>query len=475
MSILPFLSWHPSRTSFRLLGALAIPVIGIHAREPDAGSKPAISRSVAVNRVSETPDYVHSLGREVGVYGWDSLKNVDWLDFGVESRTRYENRSRDYATPKLLTDDALVTRNLVYLGVRRVLDPLRFAIEFEDSRRFLSDRAANPNIENHAELLQGYAQLYFNHAFGNAPLSLSLGRMSFDSTDRRLVERTRNRNALAAYDGVRLRLGDANAPWEVDAFAMRPVVRNVDALDHSSSKSTLYGVTAYLRQLSPHLVLEPYWLWLDQRQQNDPTQRKNLHTFGFHAFGQWGARSAWDYDVNLAGQLGEVRGLDHRAGAAHLETGYTWDRELKPRLALWLNYASGDRNPKDGRDERFDPLFGDTFSFYGYSGYFSWQNMISPALHLSIRPAKGVKCEVIYRAIWLESDTDAWVRANRRDSTGRSGSYVGQETDARVIWQVCERFELDLAYAHFFPGSFTNRTGPATGSDFVQIAATLRF
>ncbi|MEO6741857.1 MAG: alginate export family protein [Chthoniobacteraceae bacterium] len=445
------------------------------ADERDGRFNSATSRSVGVNRVSEKPDYVHPLGEEAGPSGRASLKDWNWLEVGIESRTRYEDRSRDYTTLKLTTDDALVTRNLVYLGIRHALDPLRFAVEFEDSRRFLSDRASNGNIEDHAELLQGYAQLHFDHAFGNAPLSLSLGRMSFDSIDRRLVERTRNRNALAAYDGLRLRLGDANAPWEVDAFAMRPVDRNVDALDHSSAKSTLYGVTAYLRQISPHLVLEPYWLWLDQRREIDPSLRKNLHTFGFHAFGQWGRRSAWDYDVDLAGQLGSVGKLDHRAGAAHLETGYTWDAEWKPRLGLWFNYASGDRNPKDGTDERFDPLFGDTFSFYGYSGYFSWQNMISPALHLSIRPAKGVKCEVIHRAVWLASDTDSWVRANRRDSTGRSGSYVGQETDARVIWQVCERFELDLAYAHFFPGSFTNRTGPAPGSDFVQIAATLKF
>jgi hypothetical protein len=299
--------------------------------------------------------------------------------------------------------------------------------------------------------------------------------MCFDCIDRRLIERTRNRNAMTAFDGIRLRIGDENARWEVDAFAMRPVNRNVEDLDHSSVKSTLYGITTYLRGLSPHLVIEPYWLWLDQRRQSDITLRRNLHTFGFHAFGRWGERGAWDYDVSLAGQLGTSGGLDHRAGAAHVEAGYTWTAPWKPRLALWFNYASGDRNPKDGTDERFDSLFGDNFSFYSYAGYFTWQNIVNPAVRLSFQPTKKLKCELIHRAIWLASDTDAWVRANRRDSTGRSGNYVGQETDARVILQVCPSLDIDMAYAHFFPGSFVTRTGTSPQGDFVQIAATLRF
>ena len=171
----------------------------------------------------------------------------------------------------------------------------------------------------------------------------------------------------------------------------------------------------------------------------------------------------------MPGQFGEASGLDHRAAAAHLETGYTWASDWKPRLALWFNYATGDRHPTDHRSQRFDSLYGDNYSFYSYASYLTWQNTINPALRLSFAPVKQVKCELIHRAIWLASDTDAWIRADRRDPTGSSGSYIGQETDARIVWQVCENFDLDLAYAHFFPGSFVNKTGASPASDFVQI------
>lgn len=459
------------QTSLLFLAAVVVPQAIIAgtptapAPAPDTSFKPLITRSVAENRSPFVPEYAHPLSNE-----------VNWLDVGVESRTRYEQRWHDYTTASLRTDDALVTRNFAYLGIRQALDPLRLVVEMEDSRRFLSDRAPDERYENEWDLLQAYAQLYFADAINGEALSLSVGRMAFDAIDRRLLERTRNRNAMTNFDGVRLRLGDEQSRTEWDAFALRHVERDVARLDESTSRSTLYGLTAYFRDLAPGFVIEPYWLWLDQRREHELDQRKNLHTVGLHSFGVWGAKDAWDYDLDVAGQWGTSKGLDHRAAALHLEGGHTWvDTPWKPRLALWFNYSTGDRDPNDTRSERFDSLFGDNFSFYSFAGYFTWQNMINPALRLSLNPTKRLRCEIIPRAVWLASDSDAWVRGNRRDVTGGAGSFVGQELDARIIWRLCENFELDAAYGHLFPGTFTDRTGASPQGDFVQVAATLRF
>lgn len=430
----------------------------------EVGFKPITARSAAANRIAGRPDYAHSFSDE-----------VSWLDVGLESRTRYEHRWNDYSTLGLITDDALVTRQLFYLGFKNAIDPLRFGFELEDSRRFLSDRQDNATIENEMELVQAYAQLHFDDEIGVAALSLSFGRMTLDWADRRLLSRNRTRNTISAFDGLRLRLGDETALWEIEGIAVRPVDRNIEDLDESSDNAALYGLAGYWRGWSPHIVLEPYWLWMDQSDFRGVPLERDLHTFGLHGFGQWGQKSAWDYDLSLAGQWGETMGDDHRAWAAHMEAGYTWSTAWKPRLALWFNYASGDEHAKDGSHERFDSLYGASYTFYGYTSYFSWQNMINPAVRLSFQPTKRVKCEVIHRAIWLASDSDAWVRGLRRDSTGGSGTYVGQETDVRLVWQVCKNFDIDLAYGHFFPGSFVNDTGASPPSDFVQIAGTLRF
>ncbi|WP_395740932.1 alginate export family protein [Prosthecobacter sp.] len=451
----------PSLRAF--LASLSLLLFAFAAPAAETAFKPVITRSTAANRIAEKPEYAHAFSND-----------VDWLEVGFESRTRYEVRGNDY-TSALLSDDALVTRNLLYLGVKKALDPLRLVFELQDSRRFFSDLSANSNVSDTLEPLQAYAQLYFENAAGDAPLSLSFGRMAFDWADRRLISRNRNRNTISAFDGIRLRIGSENAPWEIDAIAVRPVTRSIQNLDQSTDDLMLYGLAAYWRGWSPHVVLEPYWLWLDQREAGTMAQRRNLHTLGLHAFGQWGKANAWDYDLSLAGQWGYSGGLAQRAYAGHAEAGYTWSTAWKPRLGLWLNYASGDSSATDKSNQRFDPLYGATYSFYGFSSYFSWQNIINPALRLSFQPVKTLKCEIIHRGIWLASSTDSWVKAGRRDATGSSGSYVGQELDLRFVWQLSSFFDIDFAYAHFFPGTFVKNTGAAPPGNFMQVAGTLRF
>jgi hypothetical protein len=456
------------RNTPRLALTLALPLMAcalcLPAADPGIAFQSVTTRSVAANRIPEMPDYAHGLGND-----------LNWFDFGLESRSRYEYRWNDYSSLGLLTDDAFVTRNLLYLGLKKTIDPLRLSLELADSRQFLSDRLDNPNVENELEVLQAYAQLHFDEVFGDAPLSLSFGRMAFDWSDRRLLARNRNRNTINAFDGLRLRLGDEAAPWEMEAIAVRPVDRSVDEFDESSDHATLYGIAGYWRGWSPYVVLEPYWLWLDQTDFRGIPIQRNLHSFGLHAFGQWGENSDWDYDLSLAGQWGKTRNLDHRAWAAHAEIGRTFASPWKPRLGLWLNYASGDRNATDDSNERFDPLFGATYAFYGFSSYFAWQNIINPAVRLSFQPASKLKCEIMHRANWLASDTDVWTRGLRRDGSGRSGNFVGQETDIRLVWQIHTNFDLDLAYARFFPGGFVNQTGTSPQGDFIQLAGTLRF
>ncbi len=425
---------------------------------------PVKTLAAASDRISESPAYAHALAG-----------SLEWLDFGIESRTRYEQRWNDYATPGLLSDDALVTRNLLWLGITEKLDPLRLFVEAEDSRRFFSDRTADPNIETGLELIQAFAQLYWEDALAGLPLRINAGRMAFDFVDRRLVARNRNRNTISAFDGLRIRLGEDATRWEVDAFALHPVERIFDARDQAAENIWLAGLAAHWRGSSPHFIAEPYWLWLNQDNDRTTPMRRDIHTLGFHAFGRLGKEEAWDYDASLTWQWGTAQDSRHRAWAAHLEAGRTFDAPWKPRLALWLNYASGDRTPGDGSNERFDPLFGASYAMYGFSGWFVWRNMLNTAVRLTFQPAARLRCELLHRAYWLASDTDAWTRGLRRDRTGGSGSFIGQAAEARLVWLVCGNLDFDLACSHFLPGGFTSGTGDAPAAHFFQAAATLKF
>jgi len=433
-------------------------------------AKPPVSKAVATNRIASLPDYARPLDESVAARGGETGDVPDWLDFGMESRSRFEFRDQDYRTADLISEEVFYQRSLLYLGIHDLIDPLRVAVEFEDSRRGFSLRPESANEANHTELLQGYGELYLDDAVCDEALSLRFGRMAFDAVDRRLISRNRYRNTINAFDGARLRIGDETSPIEWDAFALRAVDRSVDALDRSSDDSLLYGITGYLRTPAPDLVLEPYWLLADQTSGTG----KKLHTSGLHAYGLIGA-SGWDYDLDLAGQWGKSGGQDHSAWAAHAEAGYSWDHPWKPRLAGWLNYATGDRDPFDSESDRFDPLYGASFAFYGYTSYFSWQNMINPAVRLSFQPNAAIRCEIIHRGIWLASERDAWPRGSRSDATGGSGRYVGQELDLRAAYRVNDHLEIEAVFSRFFPGDFVEATGASPASNFGYVAATLRF
>lgn len=436
--------------------------------------QPARTRAVAANPSPDIPEYAHPLEDLSKSVGWDAVKGVDWLDVGINSRLRYENRENDYSSPRLISDDAFYNQTLVYLGVREVIDPLRLAGEFQDARRALTDRPPSASEQDHTDALQAHADLYFKEAMGGQSLDLTAGRMTLDLVDRRLVSRTRFNNVINSFDGFRVRLGDERKPWEVNVIAVSPVERNVNEFDERLNNIWMYGVTGAWRSASPAFQFEPFWLYLDQNAERTAPLERTLNTFGFHAFGLWNART-WDYDVSLVGQIGETRGLPQRAWAAHAEVGYTWRVPWRPRVAVWLNYASGDHDPGDGVQQRFDPLFGATFAFYGYSGYFNWQNIVEPSIRFSAQPTEKLRTEIIYRGYALASAKDAWVRGLRIDPSGTSGSFIGQELDVRVAYPIWRFFEVEVVYAHFFPGEFVANTGPSPQSNFTYLQGTLRF
>ncbi len=458
------------------VSGVTLALIGrLSAASLDSESLPAVAtRAVAANRVSDRPEYSRLWHQAARDYGWTGGERLSWLDAGVDTRLRYELRENDYRTSTLVSDDAFFSRTLVYVGVQNVIDPVRLAVEFQDSQRAVSDRAVVPTDMNSTDLLQAHVDLHLKDVVDGQPLTAMVGRVTFDAVDRRLIARNRFRNVINSFDGVRLRLGADKGPWELDAFALRPVTRDADGFDRSSNNSLLFGVTGYWRRGSPGIQVEPFWLLTDRTPGPGVSLSDNQHTFGVHAFGQWD-HSHWDYDLSVAGQLG-VRGSDSVAAwAIHGEIGYTWETTWTPRVGLWVNAASGDQAPGDGTTQSFDPLYGATFTFYGYTGYFIWNNLINPSVRFSVQPTSRIRAELIYRTIWLESSRARWVRGLRADPSGQDGDFVGQEIDMRFSYAFFRWLEAEAVYALFLPGSFVANTGPAPVSNFTYLQLTLRF
>ena len=439
--------------------------------------KRAGSKAFGTRLETEPPGYVKSLSEHGETYGIDTLKDLDWFDFGLEHRTRFEMRRDDYRSGRaaeLPGEDQFLLRSRAYFGVRKILDPLRFAIEIEDARQFNSDFAERADDVNEADILQAFVELHFEDALGPGyPLEARAGWMTLEYMDRRLVGRNRWRSTINAFDGFRLRFGQPSSDWQLDIFAVQPVERRLYHMDRPDEERWFYGVIGAWRGWSPAIVLEPYYFVLDEDFKDRGARDRELHTLGLHGFGLIGD-TGLDYDFNTAFQFGADGERDICAFAAIGEMGYTFKHDWKPRLSFSTAYASGDRDPNDDQSNRFDRMFGVGHP-WSMNDLFDWRNTITPALRIDFRPHKKVRIDGGYSAHWLASDSDAWPRVGRRDQAGRSGDFVGQEFDLRVRFQLDPRVELECGYAHFIPGDFVENTGPADDADFFYVQTVLQF
>lgn len=412
------------------------------------------TRAAAAAPEGDVPSYTFSA---------PGAETPSWLDFGFELRVRGEDRTlrlRSDREPGSPSGGFSRARLLALVAPESW--PIRFTLEVQDARQFGTDFPATPATTNTIDVLQLRGDLELGRVFG-APIRIQAGRTSFDAIDRRLVARNRFRNTTNAFEGVRIRFG--SPALGAEALALWPVERRPEELDGADRDRKLLGATGAIRR-GP-LSLEPYYLYA-HASADLPVA---LHTAGVHFFGSLGER--WDHDVHAAFQLGTAAGEKHRAFAFHGELGRSYQAAWNPRLAAWLNYASGDARPDDGKSGRFDPLFGASHVMYGLTDLFSWQNVVNPTAAVSLSPFANVRVQGFYRLYWLQSPRDAWVRAGLRDPTGESGSFVGQEVDFQLRFQVFSFAELDVQYGELFAGGFVKRTGGGTGARLLAAAVTL--
>jgi hypothetical protein len=447
------------------------PAVGGESPKPTTQpAKRTAPASKAYGARLENPPYLRYV-KPLSALGLPGTEEFDWLDFGLQHRTRWNYRVDDYQRdPATGDDNQFLLRSLGYVGIREILDPIRFGFEFQDSRQFNSILAPNNQDTDEADIVQAYVELYFPDVFGkDDPFKFQVGRFTMDYADRKLIARNGWRNTTA-FDGFRVQLGDWASDWQLDVFAVQPVERFLHKFNHGDEERWFFGIEGAWRKWKEYVVLEPYYLILAEQRDDPDVNDREIHTIGFHAFGPI-LNTRFDYDVAFNYQFGHDGDRRHRAFATHGEIGYTFDHPWKPRVSFYNQYATGDRDPDDNLNERFDRLFNAAHPF-STSDFFNWQNVIVNKLRLDAQPSSKLRFDVAYGTYWLASDSDSWIVARRRDPRGRSGDFVGQELEMLVRYRIDPRIEIEMGYSHFMPGAFVRNTGTSEDSDFFYVQTT---
>ncbi len=325
---------------------------------------------------------------------------------GEQRRSSFFNIDRDIPSTatgapvsqrRLFPDSLWLSRTRAYFGVKKILDPLRFAVEYEDARSHNSIYEPVPGQDiNENELIQAYGELYFKDALGkddlgnDRPLSLRAGRFHLELLDRRLIGNNQFRNTTNNFEGFRIKLGKQDNDWDLDSFLMRPVRRLQYEWDRPEWGNWIYGGVLSIRRWSEYATIQPYFLGRKQfadvlNSSNALRLPRETYAPGLRVYGVLGD---FDYDANINKQfgtrgefrdLGNIRNafqtsVQHDAIAYAIETGYTFSKLLwKPRVSVSYSYGSGDKSPFDGANQTFDIFYGFNQPF-SRNDYFAWDN-----------------------------------------------------------------------------------------------------
>jgi hypothetical protein len=427
--------------------------------------------SYGTKRETPVPGYV----RQADKTGIDALSELDWLDLGLDHRIRYEMRDDDVRRNVARTDNLFLLRTRAYFGIKNIIDPLRLAVEVEDARSGNGRFPKDNRDWNEVEPIQLIAELYFKDALGkdvlgqNRPVSLRAGRMWFEKLDRRLIGNNAWRNTTNTFQGVHLDLGQEVNDWEFELIAAQPLDRKLHEFDRPNEDQWFVAAIGHWRRWSKVVTLEPYYLLLSQGKAGARAKRE-IHSPALRFYGPIG-QTPLHYDVNFVYQTGEDAGRDHEAFGLASELGYKFHHAWKPRVSVFYGLATGDKNPNDNRNERFERFYGFARP-WSANDYFIWENFHAPKLRLEITPLKDLRIDAGYSFYWLFSDQDRWANANLRDPTGRSGDFMGHEFDMRARYPLTDRVDATLGYAHFEPGGWTKNVGRNNPSDFFYLEVT---
>ena len=434
----------------------------------------------------------------------DRVGGPSWLKVSGEQRSRYETLDHEYrfrtpragATPPVQgysdTADVLALRTSLLLEAKG--ETLGGAVEFLDSRQYGTGENGfiDSTMVNTFDLLQAYADLQLGK-LGSGKHRLRVGREAVDLGSRRFMARNAFRNTINSFNAIDWQwTGEGQS---VRAFWSMPTERRPAAQDaladndwdaDDQSLDTQFWGLFHDRKLDDRTTAEVFLLGLDEH--GTATRQRSLFTPGVRVFR---ARKPgnFHYEAEAAGQLGHSKAntsassplLDHRAAFVMGALAYTADVAWQPGLQLSWTYASGDQDPNDGDNERFDTLFGARRFEYGPTGIWgavARANLNSPEVRLLLQPSKVVDVLFAVRPVWLAEERDAWTSANLRDSSGRSGKHVGTQYEVRLRWDLLPKsFQLETGAVYLAEGDFQDRasSGQGQSSSYAYVQCTWFF
>lgn len=426
----------------------------------------------------------------------DALGLPDDITLELDHRSRVEALANDFRAGGG-DDVAWFMRTRLRLGADRGIAGVFF--EGMDARRIdlAGEGRVNTGHVNALDLLQFGVRLG-DEAVSGATWEVRVGRLTLDVGTRRLFARNAYRNTINAFTGLDARVADDRGHARLGMLV--PMQRRPDDAAGLASNAVVPDRVLWGRPLafvegvreglpgdvSVHgLLVGVYEVDTDRAQSRD----RRLITPSLRVV-RGPEPGRLDAEVELIGQVGQSRpSADptaatqaHLAGYARAAAGWTLGGDDgRVRLSTSFTLATGDRDPDDDVQQRFDTLYGARRFEYGPTGTYgaiARANLVSPEIRVqaSRGPVSGF---IAGRHVALASSRDAWTTASLQDPTGDSGAAVGQQLEGRVRWEVAPKnLRLEAGAVRLWRDRFARQApGAPQGADpfyaYAQVIAWL--
>jgi hypothetical protein len=427
----------------------------------------------------------------------DQLGLPSWVSLTVEERVRYET----YATPWVkgdTTGEYAVPIQSVLWAEARFTEAFRVGAEFWDARQYEPQygSTAPDKLNNGMTNAGNFAQIYAAHIGRNIFQSgldseTKAGQMTMNVGSRRLIARNNFRNTTWSFVGVQNRLRTGDGDWEWLGFAnvpevLLPTSPSTTMMLHNDlvwnrPQTDAYFTGAFLTKKLPwqsNAELYLYYLHEGAKQTYNPLNR-SLYTPGFRVYRST-RKGEPDFEIETIGQSGSARisatapVLDVGSVMQHVQGGYTFDLPWDPRFLVQWDYASS----------HFDSLYGPTVFENGPTGIlglFNRNNINSPGYRLFLVPHRDVTVYVANRFWWLadSKSTMGWSSANLVDTTGKSGSYVGETWELNARWDAHDNIAFQAGWQILQKGTFATHAPGAPSNhnnvNYFFVQTELRF
>ncbi len=406
------------------------------------------------------------------------------LKADLEYRYRVEYRQNyDFS-------DARDDEDAFHLGRTRLtlkynpIKELGLFFQGQDSRISEANTVNKALFENYLDIRQLYVDYTDNVVFEPVQLnklSARVGRQEFSYGAQRLIGGFNWSNVAQTFDGAKVGFHFVPGHIQLDIFGgdktQNKSPREFDDFYDGSSRERFYGYYATAKVFG-ETFLDQY-LFRRETDRNisfGPSGSGQVDNYTAGGRIKKAFRNGWDIEGEAAGQWGEFRGKDVRAGMAAGQVGYTFNNlGWKPRASFEYVYGSGDEDATDDELNTFDNLYPTNHLFYGNIDFASLQNMNHIHYQLTAKPHKKVKLQADWRMLFLAEVRDSYysvARAVVRTATRDVDDHLGNEIDLTADFKLNDYIALQAGYSHFFAGDYLADTGANDDADFVYFQTT---